>query len=166
MAKTNATQRSLKELRENGWIAHVVEKWINIPNAPGGGKRIDVWGFGDILACRPRILEEAPCPSCKGSGLLTSGDERYRGLSCGSCAGRGHKLLHEKVIALIQCFPNTGGTGFADHRAKVLAIKEAEIWIRAGGKIFLQGWRKGGPRGAVKHWQMKQEEVVLARDPS
>lgn len=65
-------------------------------------------------------------------------------------------------IALIQCFSAASGSGFADHRAKILAIPEAEIWIRAGGKIFLQGWRRGGPRGAVKRWQMKQEEVVLA----
>lgn len=134
VAKTSATQRSLKYLRDNGWSCHIVEKYIKFPNMPFG-KRIDAFGIGDILACRPpqwKLVDYKPM------------------------------VVRPGEIALVQCFPDTGGTGFADHRAKILAIPEAEIWIRAGGKIFLQGWRRGGPRGAVKRWQMKQEEVVLA----
>ena len=52
--KTNATQRSLKELRDRGYIVHIVEKYIKHPNM-AFGKRIDVWGFGDLLACHPWI---------------------------------------------------------------------------------------------------------------
>src|SRR5579863_10359223 len=51
MAKTNATQRTLKELRRRGWQCAIVEKWQMRPQADFG-VRIDVWGFGDILACR------------------------------------------------------------------------------------------------------------------
>jgi hypothetical protein len=45
------TQRTLKLLRKQSWICHVVEKWVG-PRGPGG-KRIDAFGFGDILAMRP-----------------------------------------------------------------------------------------------------------------
>jgi|SRR5712664_2965408 len=41
------TQRSLKHLREQGWTACVVEKWI-----PQIKRRKDVFGFGDLLAIR------------------------------------------------------------------------------------------------------------------
>ena len=41
------TQRSLKNLRERGYMVAVVEKY----NAHIK-RRIDLWGFGDLLACR------------------------------------------------------------------------------------------------------------------
>ena len=41
------TQRSLKKLREEGWIAEVTERWI-----PGANIRKDLWGFVDILCLR------------------------------------------------------------------------------------------------------------------
>lgn len=44
---TSPTQRSLKYLRDAGWLAWVVEKWI-----PQARKRSDLWGIADILAIR------------------------------------------------------------------------------------------------------------------
>ncbi len=41
------TQRSLQKLRADGYIAASVEKWIAQIK-----QRKDVWGFGDLLACR------------------------------------------------------------------------------------------------------------------
>lgn len=41
------TQRTLKLLRDMGYHAHVVERWV-----AQARKRIDVAGFGDILAWR------------------------------------------------------------------------------------------------------------------
>mgnify|MGYP001553185756 CR=1 FL=1 len=41
---TSPTQRSLKKLRDEGWLADVVEKWI-----PGANIRRDLYGFIDIL---------------------------------------------------------------------------------------------------------------------
>ena len=38
------TQRSLKYLRDRGWTCHIVEKWV-----PQAKRRIDAFGFGDIL---------------------------------------------------------------------------------------------------------------------
>lgn len=42
------TQRSLRHLRESGWTVAKVEYWL----APAR-RRIDVWRFGDLLACKP-----------------------------------------------------------------------------------------------------------------
>jgi hypothetical protein len=52
--KTKAVQRSLKYLRDNGWQAAVVERWLPPRGSMKFGVRQDVWGFGDILACRHR----------------------------------------------------------------------------------------------------------------
>jgi len=41
------TQRTLAALRDEGWHAEVVEKWI-----PGANIRKDLWGFADILCLR------------------------------------------------------------------------------------------------------------------
>lgn len=41
------TQRSLADLRKNGWIAEVVERWV-----PGANVRKDLFGFVDIVAVR------------------------------------------------------------------------------------------------------------------
>jgi hypothetical protein len=49
--KTNATQRSLKYLRDKGAQCAIVEKWLPARGKMKFGVRIDVWGFGDILAC-------------------------------------------------------------------------------------------------------------------
>ena len=48
MAKTLATQRSLKYLRTLGWQCGIVEHW----NAHIGIRQ-DLWHFADILACKP-----------------------------------------------------------------------------------------------------------------
>jgi hypothetical protein len=45
--KTSPTQRSLKLLRAAGCICFVCERWV-----PFARKRIDAFGFGDILVCR------------------------------------------------------------------------------------------------------------------
>ena len=51
----SASQRSLKHLRANGWQAAPVEKWLPPRGNMKFGRRVDVWGFGDILACRPQM---------------------------------------------------------------------------------------------------------------
>jgi hypothetical protein len=44
---TSPTQLSLKKLRDEGWLAETVERWV-----PGANIRKDLWGFVDILAIR------------------------------------------------------------------------------------------------------------------
>lgn len=46
MAKS-PTQLSLEQLRKEGWLAEVVEKWI-----PGANIRKDLWGWVDIVALK------------------------------------------------------------------------------------------------------------------
>lgn len=41
---SSPTQRSLAEMRQRGYLADVVERWI-----PGANVRRDCWGFVDIL---------------------------------------------------------------------------------------------------------------------
>lgn len=64
--KTLATQRTMKVLRDHGWTVAIVEKYIKHPNMPFG-KRIDVYGFGDLLACRPLDKEIALIQCCPGA---------------------------------------------------------------------------------------------------
>ena len=44
---TKPTQWSLKKLRAEGWTCHIVEKWNQFSK-----RRVDAFGFGDILAMR------------------------------------------------------------------------------------------------------------------
>jgi hypothetical protein len=44
---SSPTQLSLKMLREEGWLAEVVERWI-----PGANIRKDLWGWTDIVALK------------------------------------------------------------------------------------------------------------------
>lgn len=48
------TARSLKHLRDRGWIACVVQQRLHMPNAPFPITR-DAFGFGDILAASTRM---------------------------------------------------------------------------------------------------------------
>lgn len=66
--KTNAVQRSLKELRDLGWAACVVEKWIPPRGEMKFGVRLDAFGFGDILACNPVTKQIALVQCCSDSG--------------------------------------------------------------------------------------------------
>jgi hypothetical protein len=46
------TQRSLAHFRKNGWTVCIVEKWVPPRGTMKFGRRIDAFGFGDLLACR------------------------------------------------------------------------------------------------------------------
>jgi hypothetical protein len=56
--KTKAVQRSMKELRRMGWQCGIVERWIPPRGKMKFGVRQDLWGFGDVLACKPSCLPE------------------------------------------------------------------------------------------------------------
>src|SRR6266404_6384359 len=45
------TSRSLKFLRDSGWIACVVERFLPAYGSMKFPRRIDAFNFGDILAC-------------------------------------------------------------------------------------------------------------------
>ena len=55
---TSPTQRSLKQLRKDGWMVAVVEKWN-----PHVGIRQDLFGFADLLAVKDNTVLLVQCTS-------------------------------------------------------------------------------------------------------
>lgn len=52
------TQRTLKKLRDDGWMAEVVERWV-----PGANIRKDLFGWIDIMALRDGQTLAVQCTS-------------------------------------------------------------------------------------------------------
>lgn len=48
------TSRTLKWLRDQGWSADVVERWMKNPKHPAGGYRKDLFNIIDIIALSNR----------------------------------------------------------------------------------------------------------------
>jgi len=66
------TERTLKYLRDDGWTADMIERWIRNPKHPAGGFRKDYLGFGDILAFRgPETLIVQSCGSAFAEHVKT-----------------------------------------------------------------------------------------------
>jgi len=129
--KTRATQRSLKYLRDNGWQAAIVEKWQMRPQAEFG-VRIDVWGFGDILACRSELVDE------------------------------GHRANVNGMIALVQTFPLSTWKAHASKVQEPEIKEAIANWQAAGGIVLMHGWGlkpKDGVRGAKKVWTLREESL-------
>jgi len=55
---SSPTQRTLALLRDEGYLADVVEKWI-----PGANVRKDLWGWCDIVAIRDNTTYAIQCTS-------------------------------------------------------------------------------------------------------
>ena len=51
--KTSPTQRSLAFMRKSGFTACIVEKFLPARGGMKFPRRIDAFGIGDLLACRP-----------------------------------------------------------------------------------------------------------------
>jgi hypothetical protein len=147
--KSKPVQRSLAHLKKNGWQVAIVERYIKAPGMKFG-RRIDVHGFGDLLACRPAIVR---------TGAVTPNHKT--------------KVILKPAIALVQCCRDGD---FAEHRAKIMGTpmehwtpdeceesKEVfakfQTWKASGGRVFLQGWGFKGPRGEKKRWTLREEEL-------
>lgn len=72
----------------------------------------------------------------------------------------------EHGVALFQCT----STGEVSRRLqKILTIQiskkdtrlAAVLWLQAGGKIYVHGWAKRGPRGKRKMWELSESEVRI-----
>ena len=116
--------RSVRYLRERGWIVANVEKWI-----PQTKRRLDVFGFADLLAANA----ELPELKLEGSVLHVPG-----------------------TIALVQV---TSGSNHDARKDKILAEPLAQKWKDAGGVILLHSWAKRGPRGKRKLWTLREETL-------
>ena len=66
---SSPTQRTLATVRKSGWQACVVEKWV-----PQARRRVDAFGFGDLLAVHPTLRQIKliqACARCDVSKRLT-----------------------------------------------------------------------------------------------
>ena len=116
---SSPTQRSLKHLRKNGWTAQVVEKWLPPRGKMKFGVRIDLFGFGDIVACRPPVqVINATLP-----GLIAI-------VQCTSASGGGYAAHRAKILAA-PAFPTwkaAGGRVFLQGWAKRGKRGEKKVW--------------------------------------
>jgi len=53
----------------------------------------------------------------------------------------------------------TTGAHLADRKAKSLANDKLPVWLAGGNRFELHGWRKVGPRGKRKLWEVLIDEV-------
>jgi hypothetical protein len=81
MKKT--TEKTLHYLQTNGFRCCIVERWVPMAGDWKRGRRIDAFGFGDILAMRAGDVPGV------GSVVLVQ-----------SCAGSGHAAHKAKILAL------------------------------------------------------------------
>jgi hypothetical protein len=78
---SSPTQRSLELLRNEGYTAQVVEKWVQYPPP---GHRVDLFGFVDIIAVHP-FEGTLAVQACSGAG--------------GAMAERRRKLTEDPIVA-------------------------------------------------------------------
>lgn len=73
------TERTLKWLREQGYLAGVVERWMQWAQKKEGrgGNRVDLFGFADILAVKS--MEPALAVQCFGESAWTLHVEKITG---------------------------------------------------------------------------------------
>jgi hypothetical protein len=61
----------------------------------------------------------------------------------------------------IQACADTGGSGMAAHRAKLLREPKMATWVAAGGRLEIWAWGKKGARGERKLWECRVEVLRL-----
>ena len=100
------TARTLKHLRELGYLACVVERWI-----PGACVRKDCFGFADVLAIRSE----------------------------------------EQGVLAVQA---TTDDNMSARLKKARARPELAVWLKAGNRFVVWGWKK-----RLGHWCVRRVEV-------
>ena len=67
-------------------------------------------------------------------------------------------IVGEDGITAVQV---TSGDNVSKRIAKIEACENARAWLANGGRIEVHGWRKVGPRGKRKTWQLRRVFVLL-----
>ena len=100
------TSRTLKYFKDQGIDCDIVERWIPIPNHPGGGKRRDLFGIIDLVA-----LED--------SGVIGV-------QSCGSSFSEHDKKIMESPMSLkwLEC------------NNRLMLIGWRKVKLKRGGKAM------------------------------
>jgi hypothetical protein len=60
-------------------------------------------------------------------------------------------------ISLIQV---TSTANMSARENKIRSIPESALWLESGGRIYIQGWSKKGPRGQRKVWTLTEKEIT------
>jgi hypothetical protein len=58
----------------------------------------------------------------------------------------------------------TSGSNTSARVAKIQAEPRASVWLAAGNKIVVHGWRKVGPRGKAKKWECREIPVTQTQE--
>jgi hypothetical protein len=135
MAGVSPTSRSLKHLRDNGFIATKVEQVLHMPGRPFPMKR-DAFGFGDLLIAGPPGY---------GAGLVQVTDSSSITHRIKKIQGIAKDLTDEKQV-----------------KEAIAANENAIKWLTSGNHIMVHGWAKRGPRGKRKRWTLDERHIVLA----
>lgn len=126
--------RSVKHLRDRGFIVAPVEQIVHMPGRPFSNKR-DAFGFGDLLIARPEF----------GAALV----------QVTSATNVSHRI--DKILGV----PEDASDPKSVETAKLVRAN-AETWIRSGNRLFVHGWAKKGPRGERKRWTLSERELTLS----
>lgn len=71
------------------------------------------------------------------------------------------------LVAIKDGFPiagiqTTSGSNISARIAKILELEAARVWLRAGGAIYVHGWKKLKPRGVkVAKWHCDVRQITL-----
>jgi hypothetical protein len=130
--RVNPTERTLQRLRKEGWQVAVVEKWLKQPGM-AFGRRIDVWGIGDLLACRPATED---CPAVTALVQVTSASS--------------HAEHRDKILGRI-----TAEMTDKEKKAANERVAAAKTWKACGNIVWLISWRQN-KRG---RWIPREEQL-------
>lgn len=103
-------QRTIRHLRNDGTICDVVERWL--PYAGEHGKKVDCFGFGDLLALEPSAITMVQC--C-GQDFKAHFDKilhepnAVEWLKSGQCPVCGHQLSKIHLIGWRKIKKKRGG---------------------------------------------------------
>ncbi len=148
-AMTSPTQRSLKKLRDDGWTAEVVEKWISYRDAKQDAK---LWGLvADLLDANSMCAadpgnDEKERRECMALHALWDIRKLYKPpvmpgirkdlFGFGDILAFGGNGPDAFLIVQATSFANLNA-----RIAKATVIPEFDGWIAAGGFVEFHGWR-------------------------
>ena len=163
---SSPTVRSLKKLRDDGYMTESVEKWQSFYGRHPMHVTVEAM-LSSWRQAHPGITEHTagmPGYITKGLELLDVELGKSHALSGGvrkDLFGFGDIFaVKEGDFLIVQ---TTAASGQAARRSKIIALPEAGTWLRAGGRIVVHGWRKKlhKPGGKAMRWHCNEIEVTL-----
>lgn len=103
----------------------------------------------------------------KRRGVLNAIVERWNSFAPRGDGGKGLRqdlFGFADILAIgprIVAIQVTSGTNVAARVEKIYDTTAARTWLEAGGLIEVHGWRKAGPRGKRKTWQIRRVAIEI-----